>query len=81
MVQQSYQPPCSEPTPRSVGKRQEQIVAQLYNMLSSEVHEEFHPPPPKHEYKSTTQYDFNKGIVLLINTLFTFSTFSQILLQ
>ncbi len=78
MVQQSYQPPSIGPTPpRSVGKRQEQIAAQLYNMLSSEVHEEFHPPPPKHEYKSTTQNDFNKGInYCSIFTLFNFSTFS-----
>ncbi|XP_064400812.1 sperm-associated antigen 8-like [Halichondria panicea] len=62
MVQQSYQPPASirGSTPRSVGKRQEQIVAQLYDMISSEVHEEFLPPPPKHDYKSITHNDFNK---------------------
>ena len=31
---------------------------------SSEVHEEFHPPPPSMDYTSTTMKDFGKGLYL-----------------
>ena len=60
-VEDSYQPP--PPTQAcTIGKRQEIIKQQLYQKVSSGVHEEFHPPPPKMEYVSTTKNDFGKGI-------------------
>lgn len=62
MVQTSYLDPSSVAANiRTVGRRQEQILAQLYDMVSSEVHDEFNPPPPKPEYTSTTHKDFDKG--------------------
>ena len=31
------------------------------SISSSQVHEEFHPPPPPIDYTSTTKKDFSKG--------------------
>lgn len=62
IVQDSYAPPSSIATNvRSVGKKQEMLKRQLYDMVSSQVHEEFHPPPTPPEYVSTTKKDFGKG--------------------
>ena len=44
------------------GQRQQMIKEQLYQVISSEVHEEFHPPPPPMDYSSTTKTDYGKGI-------------------
>ena len=54
----------SSPRPtnvRVVGKKQELLKKQLFEVVSSEVHEEFNPPPPPMDYNSTTQADFGKG--------------------
>lgn len=59
-VEDSYQHP-SPTQVRTIGQRQEMIRQQLYQKVNSEVHEEFHPPPPKMEYVSTTKQDFGKG--------------------
>jgi hypothetical protein len=49
---------------RAEGQRQQLIKDQLYQVISSEVHEEFHPPPPPMDYSSTTKADYGKGIIL-----------------
>ena len=55
----------TSPRPTSVrveGQRQQMIKEQLYQVISSEVHEEFHPPPPPMDYSSTTKTDYGKGV-------------------
>ena len=62
MVALSY----TSPRPSSIrleGQRRQLIKEQLYQVISGEVHEEFHPPPPPMDYNSTTKADYERGTV------------------
>lgn len=45
-----------------LGSREVALRNAAYQMVSEQVHEEFHPPPPPPEYISTTRHDFHKGL-------------------
>ena len=56
----SYTSP-SPTSVRVVGQRQQLLKQQLFQVISSEVHDEFNPPPPTVDYSSTTKSDYGKG--------------------
>ncbi|KAL5515702.1 hypothetical protein EMCRGX_G000906 [Ephydatia muelleri] len=61
-VKDSYAP-ASPVKVQNMGKRQELLTRQIYEMVSAEVHEEFHPPPSPPDYTSTMKKDFHRDFV------------------
>ena len=65
-VQSSYPPPMLENV-SSTGQRQQELQKHLYEIASSQVHEELHSSPPPIDYTSTTRGDYrNEGAIHLL---------------
>ena len=52
---------CAPDLGSAVGKREEALRRQVYQVVSQQVHEELHPPPPPPDWSSTTRKDFSRG--------------------
>ena len=59
-VEETFKSP-EGPRVRMTGSRREALQKALYEMVSKEVENEFHPPPPPAELVSTTKHDFSRG--------------------
>lgn len=58
-VEETFKSP-EGPRVRMTGSRREALQKALYEMVSKEVENELHPPPPPAELVSTTKHDFSR---------------------